>query len=197
MYKFHWQENSYGSRALQVHLHVISCWTKVQGFGRNLLPCPLASARPNFRLEDVWGPGKLLATEHAEILYLPPNLPGSTPKKTKPISSQTREETPDLEEMNHQELVDLVKELLQGRVNRHPPTIPNKDIPTAGHVTMKQESLVQSSQAILQGLAEGGFLHTKTPKFECFFGDDKRTSWILICGKDRFCLQPQAIQVQP
>ena len=76
--------------------------------------------------------------------------------------------------MNHQELVDLVKELLQERANRRPPTIPNKDIPLAGHVTMNQESFVQSSQAILQGLAEGGYIHTKTPKFECFFGDDKK-----------------------
>ena len=39
---------------------------------------------------------------------------------------------------------------------------------------MNQESFVQSSQAILQGLAEGGYIHTKTPKFECFFGDDKK-----------------------
>ena len=36
---------------------------------------------PNFRLEDVWRTGKLLPLEHPEILYLPPNLPGSTPKK--------------------------------------------------------------------------------------------------------------------
>ena len=39
---------------------------------------------------------------------------------------------------------------------------------------MNQESLVQSSQAILQGLAEGGYIHAKTPKFESFFGDDKK-----------------------
>ena len=25
----------------------------------------------------------------------------------------------------------------------------------------------------MQGLAEGGYIHAKTPKFECFFGDDK------------------------
>ena len=149
---------------------------------------------PNFRLEDVWRPEKLLPLEHPEILYLPPNLPGSTPKKANLIPSGSREETPNLEEMNHQELVDLVKELLQERANRPPPTIPNKDIPLAGHVTMNHESFVQSSQAILQGLAEGRYVHTKTPpKFECFFGDD----WILTCEKDKFCLQPQAIQVQP
>ena len=117
---------------------------------------------PNFRLEDVWESGKLLPTEHPEIFNLPQNLSGSTLKKDNPIFSQTREETPDLEEMNHQELVDLVKELLQERANRPPPTIPNKEIPIAGHVTMNQESFVQSSQAILQGLAEGGYIHTKS-----------------------------------
>ena len=68
----------------------------------------------------------------------------------------------------------MVTELLQERANRPPPTIPNKDIPLAGHVTMNQETFVQSSQAILQGLAEGRYTHTKTSKFECFFGDDKK-----------------------
>ena len=75
--------------------------------------------------------------------------------------------------MNHQALVDLVKELLKEKANRPTPTNPSKDIPLAGHVTMNQES-VQSNQAILQGLAEGGYIHTKTPKFECFFGDNKK-----------------------
>ena len=121
---------------------------------------------PNFRLEDVWKSGKLLPLEYSEILYIPLNLPDSTPKKANLIPSQAREETPDLEDMNHQELVDLVKELLQERANRPPQTIPNKDICLAGHVTMNQESFVQSSQAILQGLAEGGYIHTKPPKFE-------------------------------
>ena len=40
--------------------------------------------------------------------------------------------------------------------------------------SLNQESFVQSSQAILQGLAEGGYIHAKTPKFESFFGDDKK-----------------------
>ena len=64
---------------------------------------------PRFRLvEDVWGTGKLLPLDHPEILYLPPNLPGSTPKKPNLIPSQAREGNPGLENMNHQELVDLV-----------------------------------------------------------------------------------------
>ena len=112
--------------------------------------------------------------EHPEILYLPPNLPGSTPKKATSLSSQTIDKTPDLEEMNHQELVELVKELLQERANRLSAPTPNKDPTVAGHVTMNQDSFVQSSQAIIKGLAEGGYIHTKTPKFECFFGDEKK-----------------------
>ena len=107
--------------------------------------------------------------EHPEILYIPQNLPGSTPKKANLIPCQAREEIPELKDMNHQELVDLVKELLQERANRPPPTTTNKDSPLAGHVTMNQDLFVQSSKAILQGLAEGGYIHTKTPKFECFF----------------------------
>ena len=129
---------------------------------------------PNFRLEDVWRSGKLLPLDHPEILHLPPNLPGSTQKKPNLIRSQAREGNSELEDMNHQELVDLVKELLQERANRPTSTNPSKDIPLAGHVTMNQESFVQSSQAILQGLAEGGYIHAKAPKFECFFGDDKK-----------------------
>ena len=125
---------------------------------------------PRFRLKDVWRSGKLLPLDHPEILYLPPNLPGSTPKKPNLILSQAGEGNPELEDMNHQELFDLVKELLQERANRPTSTNPSKDIPLA----MNQESFVQSIQAILQGLAKGGYIHAKTPKFECFFGDDKK-----------------------
>ena len=95
--------------------------------------------------------------------------------------------------MNHQELVDLVKELLQERTNRPTSTNPRKDIPLAGHVTMNQESFVQSSQAILQGLAEGGYIHAS---LNVSLGMIRTRSWILICGKDRFYLQPQTILVQ-
>ena len=83
--------------------------------------------------------------DHPEILYLPPNLPGSTPKKPNLIPFQAREGNPELEDMNHQELVDLVKELLQERAYRPTITNPSKDIPLTGHVTMNQESFVQSS----------------------------------------------------
>ena len=106
------------------------------------------------------------------MLYLPPNLPGSTPKKANP---QPRNDPPRLEEMGQQELIELVKQLLEERANRQAPlSNPTKDVTVAGHTSMNQESLIQNSQAILQGLAEGGYIHAKTPKFESFFGDEKK-----------------------
>ena len=135
----------------------------------------LGEPHPSFRKEDVWVQGSLQPMEHPEMLYLPPNLPGSTPKKADIAKPQSRNDPPSLQEMGQQELVELVKQLLEERANR--PTLlsnPNKDATVAGHTSMNQESLIQSSQAILQGLAEGGYIHAKTPKFECFFGDEKK-----------------------
>ena len=110
------------------------------------------------------------------MLYLPPTLPGSTPKKANIAKPQSRSDLPSIEEMGQQELVDLVKQLLEERANRPTPlSNPNKDATVAGHTFMNQESLIQNSQAILQGLAEGGYIHAKTPKFESFFGDEKKT----------------------
>ena len=132
----------------------------------------LGEPHPSFRKEDVWIQGSLQPMEHPEMLYLPPNLPGSTPKKAKP---QPRNDPPRLEEMGQQELVELVKQLLEERANRQTPLLnPNKGATVAGHTSMNQESLIQNSQAILQGLAEGGYIHAKTPKFESFFGDEKK-----------------------
>ena len=130
---------------------------------------------PSFRKEDVWVQGSLQPMEHPEMLYLPPTLPGSTPKKASIAKPQSRSDLPSLEEMGQQELVDLVKQLLEERANR-PISLPNpnKDATVAGHTSMNQESFIQSSQAILQGLAEGGYIHAKTPKFENFFGDEKK-----------------------
>ena len=132
-------------------------------------------SHPSFRKEDVWVQGSLQPMEHPEMLYLPPILPGSTPKKASIAKPQSRSDLPSLEEMGQQELVDLVKQLLEERANR-PTSLsnPNKDATVAGHISMNQESFIQSSQAILQGLAEGGYIHAKTPKFESFFGDDKK-----------------------
>ena len=113
--------------------------------------------------------------EYPEMLYLTPNLPGSTPKKPDMVKEPTEGNLPSLEEMRHHELVDLVKKLLEERASKPTPlTNPSKDATVAGHVFMNQESYVESSQAILQGLAEGGYIHAKTPKFESCFGDDKK-----------------------
>ena len=35
---------------------------------------------------------------------------------------------------------------------------------------MNQESFLQCSQIMLQGLADKGFIHAKSPKFDLFFG---------------------------
>ena len=133
------------------------------------------SPHPNFRREDVWEAGTLHPMEHPEMLYLPPNLPGSTPKKPELVRNPTEGDPTNLEEMGHHELIDFVKKLLVERASKPTSlTNPNKDATVAGHVSVNQESLVQSSQAILQGLAEGEYIHAKTPKFENFFGDDKK-----------------------
>ena len=133
------------------------------------------SPHPSYRREDIWEAGTLQPVEYPEMLYLPPNLPGSTLKKPEMVKEPTEGNLPSLEEMRHHELVDLVKKLLAERASKPIPlTNPSKDATVAGHVSMNQESFVQSSQAILQGLAEGGYIHAKTPKFESFFGDDKK-----------------------
>ena len=88
--------------------------------------------------------------EHPEMLYLPPNLPGSTPKKPELVRNPTEGDPTNLEEMGHHELIDLVKKLLVERASKPTSlTNPNKDATVAGHVSVNQESLVQSSQAIL------------------------------------------------
>ena len=131
------------------------------------------SPHPSFRREDVWEAGTLHPMEHPEMLYLPPNLPGSTPKKPELVRNPTEGDPTNLEEMRHHELIDLVKKLLAERASK-PTPLANQDATVAGHVSVNQESLVQSSKTILQGLAEGGYIHAKTPKFENFFGDDKK-----------------------
>ena len=135
----------------------------------------MGGPHPSFRKEDVWVQGSLQPMEHPEMLYLPPSLPGSTPKKAEVAKPQSGNDFPSLEEMGQQELVELVKQLLVERANKPTPIAnPNKDITVAGHTSMNQESLIQNNQAILQGLAEGGYIHAKTPKFESFFGDEKK-----------------------
>ena len=155
----------------------------------------LGEPHPSFRKEDVWVQGSLQPTEHPEMLYLPPNLPGSTPKKANP---QPRNDPPRLEEMGQQELVELVKQLLEERANKQAPlSNPTKDATVAGHTSMNQESLIQNSQAILQGLAEGVTYMLKLQSLKASLEMKRKTSLILICGKGKCCQQPQPIQGQP
>ena len=98
---------------------------------------------PSYRREDIWEAGTLQPMEHPEMLYLPPNLPGSTPKKPDMVKVPTEGDPPILEEMGHQELVDLVKKLLEERASKPTPlTNLSKDATVAGHVSMNQESFV-------------------------------------------------------
>ena len=76
--------------------------------------------------------------------------------------------------------------MLAERANRPTPLAnPNKDVTVAGHTSMNQESLIQSSQAILQGLAEGGYIHAKTQSLKVSLVMKRKTSLILICGKGK------------
>ena len=93
------------------------------------------SPHPSFRREDVWEAGTLQPMEHPEMLYLPPNLPGSTPKKPELVRNPTEGDLPHLEEMGHHELIDLVKKLLVERASKPTSlTNPNKDATVAGHM---------------------------------------------------------------
>ena len=93
----------------------------------------------NYRKEDVWKIGRLQPQEHPEILYLPPSLIGSTPKKA---STQSRGNPPKIEDVEHHELVGLIKKLMEERNSKQPIPTPVKDTTVAGHVSMNQESFV-------------------------------------------------------
>ena len=69
----------------------------------------MGNPHPSYRREDIWEAGALQTMEHPEMLYLPPNLPGSTPKTPDMAKVPTEGNLPSLEEMEQQELVDLVK----------------------------------------------------------------------------------------
>ena len=80
--------------------------------------------------------------------------------------------------MGHGELIELVQKLLKEKEERpkpqthlHPNPPPPFDLQkleiylTPG---MNQESFLQCSQIMLQGLADKGFIHAKIPNLICF-----------------------------
>ena len=54
------------------------------------------SPHPSFRREDIWETGTLQPMEHPEMLYLPPNLPGSTPRKPEMVKEPTEGNLPSV-----------------------------------------------------------------------------------------------------
>ena len=82
--------------------------------------------------------------------------------------------------MGHGELLELVQKLLKEKEEKskpqahlHPNPPPPLDFTESGNVPspgMNQESFLHCSQIMLQGLADKGFIHAKSPKFDLFFG---------------------------
>ena len=134
---------------------------------------------PSFMREDIFEPGQLPVSESIEVWYLPPQF-GSTLKRAIPQPTSTVRHPKSIQDMGHDELIELVQKLLkekeerskpQTHLNPNPP--PPLDFTEAGNIPnpgMNQESLLQCSQVMLQGLADKGFIHAKSPKFDLFFG---------------------------
>ena len=134
---------------------------------------------PSFMREDIFEPGQLPVTESTEDWYLPPQF-GSTPKKAIPQPISTVRQPKSIQDMGHDELIELVQKLLKEKEERakpqthlNPNPLPPLDFTETGNIPnpgMNQESFLQCSQVMLQGLADKGFIHAKSPKFDLFFG---------------------------
>ena len=117
--------------------------------------------------------------ESIEVWYLPPQF-DSTPKKAIPQPISTVRQPKSIQDMGHDELIELVQKLLKEKEERskpqthlHPNPPPPLDFTETGNIPnpgMNQESFLQCSQIMLQGLADKGFIHAKSPKFDLFFG---------------------------
>ena len=136
-------------------------------------------SHPSFVREDIFEPGQLLVSESIEVWYLPPQF-GSTPKKVIPQPVSTARQPKSIQDMDHGELLELVQKLLKKKEEKpkpqahlHPNPPPPFDVTETGNIPnpgMNQESFLQCSQIVLQGLADKGFIHAKSPKFDLFFG---------------------------
>ena len=136
-------------------------------------------SHPSFMREDIFDPGQLPVSESIEVWYLPSQF-GSTPKKAMPQPTSTVRHPRSIQDMSHDELIELVQKLLREKEERSKPQAhlnPNPPLPldfsVAGNIPnpgMNQESFLQCSQVMLQGLADKGFIHAKSPKFDLLFG---------------------------
>ena len=136
-------------------------------------------SHPSFVREDIFEPGQLPVSESIEVWYLPPQF-GSTPKKAIPQPVSTVRQPKSIQDMGHGELLELVQKLLKEKEEKpkpqthlHPNPPPPLDFTESGNIPnpgMNQESFLQCSQIMLQGLADKGFIHAKSPKFDLFFG---------------------------
>ena len=136
-------------------------------------------SHPSFVREDIFEPGQLPVSESIEVWYLPPQF-GSTPKKAIPQPVSTVRQPKSIQDMGHGELLELVQKLLKEKEEKpksqahlHPNPPPPLDFTESGNIPnpgMNQESFLQCSQIMLQGLADKGFIHAKIPKFDLFFG---------------------------
>ena len=136
-------------------------------------------SHPSFVREDIFEPGQLPVSESIEVWYLPPQF-GSTPKKAIPQPVSTVRQPKSIQDMGHGELLVLVQKLLKEKEEKpkpqahlHPNPPPPLDFTESGNIPnpgMNQESFLHCSQIMLQGLADKGFIHAKSPKFDLFFG---------------------------
>ena len=136
-------------------------------------------SHPSFVREDIFEPGQLPVSESIEVWYLPPQF-GSTPKKAIPQPVSTVRQPKSIQDMDHGELLELVQKLLKEKEEKPKPEThlhlnppPPLDFTESGNIPnpgVNQESFLQCSQIMLQGLADKGFIHAKSPKFDLFFG---------------------------
>ena len=141
-------------------------------------------SHPSFVREDIFEPGQLPVSESIEVWYLPPQF-GSTPRKAIPQPVSTVRQPKSIHDMDHGELFELVQKLLKEKEEKpksqahlHPNPSPPLDFTESGNIPnpgMNQESFLQCSQIMLQGLADKGFIHAKSPKFDLFFGMKDKT----------------------
>ena len=108
--------------------------------------------------EDIFEPGQLPVSESIEVWYLPPQF-GSTPNKAMPQPTSTVRHPTSIQDMSHDELIELVQNLLKEKeesskpqTHLNPNPSPPLDFTVAGNIPnqgMNEESFLQCSQVML------------------------------------------------